>query len=159
MAPQVGNRITLVGYGQTDLLNDNSPDGKKRKGSNVISSIQENNTVIVYDAPKSHAGLGEGEKSMTGRGDSGGPVFIEGGGLVGIVSRGSLNPNLVEYDVNLFSVESLKLMESAVTRGAKISGIDFVRSLVDPAGTLKGATPSPMALAVGQSADSVTSCQ
>ena len=141
VAPKVGDRIQIIGFGQTDLIRDNKPDGKKRKGFNTITKIQENNTVLTYEAPRSHEGITPGEKAMTGRGDSGGPIFAEGGGLVGIVSRGSLEPNLTEYDVNLFSTESLKLMEAAITRGSKITGIENVRSHLDPNGNLKGTEP------------------
>lgn len=137
-APQANDRVMVVGFGQTDLVNDNKPDGKKRKGSNKLTAIQENNSVLVYEAPQSPVGLAAGEQVMAGRGDSGGPVFADGGGLVGIVSRGSLEPKLIEYDVNLFSVESLKLMEAAISRGAKINGIEHARNLVDPTQSLKG---------------------
>lgn len=142
-APKIGDRITIFGYGQTDLINDNKPDGKKRKGYNTLTNIQENNTVLTYEAPRNHEGVAKGEKAMTGRGDSGGPLFLQGGGLVGIVSRGSLEPQMIEYDVNLFSSESLKLMEAAITRGAKITGIENVRAATDPAGSLKGTQAAP----------------
>jgi hypothetical protein len=150
-APNIGDRITIIGFGQTDLINDNKPDGRKRKGYNTITNIAENQTVLVYEAPRDYAGIPLGERAMTGRGDSGGPVFLDGFGLVGIVSRGSLEPVMTEYDVNLFSVDSLKLMEAAVSRGAKINGIDYVRSATDPKGSFKGTQPVPSTALSGSS--------
>jgi hypothetical protein len=158
-APKPGDRVMLVGYGQTDLIKDNKPDGKKRKGFNKLTEIQDDNTTLVYEAPLNSAGLAPGDQVMAGRGDSGGPVFADGGGLVGIVSRGSLEPKLVEYDVNLFSGESLKLMEASISLGAKISGIENVRALVDPTRQLKGIKPGPSTALANHKNSADAGCQ
>jgi hypothetical protein len=125
--PRVGDAITIVGYGQTDFINNNDPDGNKRYGANTIHSISADNVIVHYEAPQDPSQLQPGQLAMSGRGDSGGPIFTQTG-MVAITSNGGANGvNVYEDDVNLFSAQSLDLFERAIARGAQIAGIDAVR--------------------------------
>jgi V8-like Glu-specific endopeptidase len=126
--PAKDNIISIVGFGQTDFVQNNLSDGYKRVGTNKVKDILANETIISYESPKSTAGLAEGELAMAGRGDSGGGVFNKSGKLVGIVSRGSIGETLIEYDVNLFSKESLEILDRAEAAGGKVTGIENIKN-------------------------------
>jgi hypothetical protein len=149
-APKAGDVLVMVGYGQTDYINNNMPDGLKRVGRNTITSFADRangvinhrydggdylhyRSSIVVDTPV-------GEESMTGRGDSGGPMFINGQ-LAGCTSFGATretlanmyqfvnepNPDnslIYEYDTNLLSPSGKELLLRAKSEiGAEIRGL------------------------------------
>lgn len=126
--PTKDSPISVVGFGQTDFVQNNQSDGYKRVGTNMVKDIMADDTIISYESPTSTAGLAPGEKAMAGRGDSGGGVFNKSGRLVGIVSRGSIGETLIEYDVNLFSKESLEILARAEAAGGKVAGIENIRN-------------------------------
>ena len=129
--PKPEQRITLVGFGQTDFLNDNKSDGKRRVGENQIVELSENGTALVYDLPVSEKGLPTSKDAMTARGDSGGPVLL-GNGIVGIVSRSPADPidgRIKAYDTNLFREEAEEFLRLTTTKyGAKISGLEEMQN-------------------------------
>lgn len=126
-APRIGDAIVIAGYGQVDFVNNSAPDGQKRFGSNTISDITDGNALIHYQSPVQINGLQPGQLAMSGRGDSGGPLFLDGG-IIATTSNGGVSGNqVVESDVSVFSAAALELLERATAGGAVINGIDAVR--------------------------------
>lgn len=126
--PKIGQRVTIVGFGQTDFIGDNRSDEKRRFGENTITDLIDQGATIKYELSVREDGSALGDDVMTGRGDSGGPLFL-GNGLVGIVSRGEgriNNGRLVEYDANLVTNEMEKFLQSTVKKGARIGGLEFL---------------------------------
>jgi hypothetical protein len=126
--PKIGQRITVVGFGQTDFIGDNRSDEKRRFGENTISDLPDKGATIKYELTVHEDGSAIGDDVMTGRGDSGGPLFL-GNGLIGIVSRGEGKINkgkLIEYDANLVTTEMEKFLKSTVKRGARINGLELM---------------------------------
>lgn len=125
-SPKIGQRITIVGVGQTDFLNDSRPDGKRRFGQNTISGFGVDGTEIQYEVPINEKTREiTNADAITGRGDSGGPLFL-GNGLIGVVSRGNLEPEngkLKEFDTNLFTAKIESFLQNATKEGAKINGL------------------------------------
>jgi hypothetical protein len=126
--PKVGQRITVVGFGQTDFVGDNRSDEKRRYGENTISDLPDGGATIKYELTVNDDGSAIGSDVMTGRGDSGGPLFL-GNGLLGIVSRGEgqiNNGKLIEYDANLVTLEMEKFLKSTLKSGARINGLELM---------------------------------
>jgi len=125
--PEAGDLLTVVGYGQTDFINDNEVDGLVRYGFNFIDSVDQAQGTLKYDSPASTSNLAEGREAMSGRGDSGGPI-ISGDGLVAITSAGDYEANkLLEEDFYLFSLMALDVMEQAEAAGGHINGVNHIR--------------------------------
>ena len=152
LPPKAGDLMTIAGFGQTDFVNDNNPDGQVRYGFNFIDSVDQIQGVLKYESPKSTNGLRKGQEAMSGRGDSGGPI-ISGDGLVALTSGGDFNATtLFEEDFYLFSQNALDAFEAAEAAGGNINGVNHVRaalgkSLVDGAldtdNVPKNLTPCP----------------
>jgi hypothetical protein len=126
--PKIGQRVTIVGFGQTDFVGDNRSDEKRRYGENTISDLPDKGATIKYELTVNNDGNAIGSDVMTGRGDSGGPLFL-GNGLLGIVSRGEGKINkgkLIEYDANLVTFEMEKFLRSTLKSGAKINGLELL---------------------------------
>ena len=129
--PKQGDALIVAGYGQTDFVNDNDPDGRVRYGYNTVDAISPANATLKYESPKTTDNLGKGVQSMSGRGDSGGPI-ISGDGIVAITSHGSDDDqNLYETDFYLFSEPGLKAMEDAEAKGAHINGVNGIRKALE----------------------------
>lgn len=133
--PNVSDTLVLVGFGQSDYINNNPIDGHKRVGRNKIIGFadrsglhithQESQGDYLHFRSQIVSTALPGDEVMTGRGDSGGPLFIEGQ-LAGVVSfggtRSQLNqfimlnePNpsyslIYEYDTNLTSESAKELI-------------------------------------------------
>lgn len=160
-APRRNDAIVIVGFGQTDFVNDNDLDGRKRYGNNTlvgfadltstrgpITHKRDAGNYLHYRSPISTAGLRAGDDAMSGRGDSGGPILI-GGKLAGVTSFGGTHEEitrlatviddpspdatkLYEYDSNLFSRAAVNLMEEAVREdGAAIGGLTELKAALD----------------------------
>lgn len=126
--PKIGQRVTIVGFGQTDFVGDNRSDEKRRYGENTISDLPDKGATIKYELSVNSDGSAIGSDVMTGRGDSGGPLFL-GNGLLGIVSRGEGKINkgkLIEYDANLVTIEMEKFLKSTIKSGARINGLELL---------------------------------
>lgn len=147
-APVIGERVIIVGFGQTDFMNDNEVDGHKRKGRNklvgfadkagqVITHRADGGDYLHYRSPiviRREAGV----ETMTGRGDSGGPVFIADK-VAGVVSFGGTlaqmtyvmlqdpNPSTTSiygFDVNVTGPKARQLLKNARNEiGARINGL------------------------------------
>jgi Trypsin len=125
-APQVGQRITIVGFGQTDFIRNNASDELRRFGFNTITELADDGATIKYELPVTCHGTPLGKDAMAGRGDSGGPLFTKDG-LVGIVSRGEISQaKLIEYDANLITPAMNSFFRNSMVEGAKIDGISTV---------------------------------
>ncbi|HEX4924671.1 MAG TPA: trypsin-like serine protease [Bdellovibrionales bacterium] len=149
--PATNAVITLLGFGQTDFINNNAADGKRRVGCNRLIGFADRDrtrAAVVHRADRGDylhfrssivVNTPEGEDAMTGRGDSGGPIVI-GGKLGGVVSFGGTRAQLrsmtlendpspsdtliYEYDTSLHSPEAIKLLERATKEiGARIEGL------------------------------------
>lgn len=127
--PKAGDEMIVTGYGQTNVVKDNPPDGKVRSGRNTVAEVDAEGALFYYDSPMSFTGVPLGDESMSGRGDSGGPVFV-GDGVGGLTSGGSVdNKAEMLYGANflLFSAPGLSAMNKAADGGAHINGINNVR--------------------------------
>jgi hypothetical protein len=121
--PRVGQRITIVGYGQTDFVGNNTSDEKRRFGYNTITEITDGGATIKYELGVTCQGQALGRDAMAGRGDSGGPLFTKSG-LIGIISRGEIvTGKLIEYDANLVTPAMSKFLRTTLKEGAKINGL------------------------------------
>jgi hypothetical protein len=126
-APKAGDTLVVAGYGQTDLIADNATDGKVRYGFNVVDSVSVDQALFKYQSNSTTNGLGQGQDSISGRGDSGGPIF-SGDGQVALTSGGTTDaPIFFEEDFYLFSSQALKVMEEAEAKGAHINGVNHIR--------------------------------
>jgi hypothetical protein len=120
----------IIGFGQTDFVNDNDADGKLRYGFNSVDAVSVANATLNYQSPVSYSGIERGQEAMSGRGDSGGPVIV-GDGLVGLTSGGeSTESALTEQDFYLFSRPALEVMDSAEAKGARINGVNSIRRVL-----------------------------
>lgn len=93
--PEVGQAFTIVGFGLNDYQTEpgstqlGTGSGVKRKGTNVIQSV-ENGMIRFTGVPTATApGVPLGENVASGSGDSGGPMFIDQR-LAAVTSGGSL---------------------------------------------------------------------
>lgn len=148
--PQVGDVLVMVGYGQFDYINNLPPDGLKRVGRNYIRGFANRSGTTLFHRMDSgdylhyrsaiEINTPVGEDSMTGRGDSGGPMFINGE-LAGCTSFGATretiagnfqlinepnpdNSKIYEYDTNLTSPDARDLFSRAQREiGAVISDL------------------------------------
>lgn len=139
--PKIGQRVTIVGFGQTDFVGDNRSDEKRRYGENTISDLPDKGATIKYELAVNSDGSAIGSDVMTGRGDSGGPLFL-GNGLLGIVSRGEGKINkgkLIEYDANLVTMEMEKFLKSTIKSGARINGLELLGKAANMTGGGLGA--------------------
>ncbi len=128
LPPKAGDLMTIAGFGQTDFVNDNDPDGRVRYGFNFVDSVDQIQGVLKYESPKSTNGLRKGQEAMSGRGDSGGPI-ISGDGLVALTSGGDFDATtLFEEDLYLFSQNALDALEAAQAAGGNINGVNHVRA-------------------------------
>ncbi|GAB5403165.1 MAG: hypothetical protein Aurels2KO_13960 [Aureliella sp.] len=86
--PEVGDKLTLVGFGQGGTSRDPSFDfGTKRVGETAIDGVTDRHITWKFD---SH------DESNTAPGDSGGPAFLKVGGelqIAGITSGGDGDPH------------------------------------------------------------------
>jgi hypothetical protein len=137
--PAPGDILTLVGYGQSNYVENNVPDGKKRMGCNRLEGFAVRDTYTITHQETAGDYLHyrsltkvrakPGLEAMTGRGDSGGPIFI-GDQLIGVVSFGGTRSELrrthkiendpepskkliYEYDTNLASPAAQRLLNRA----------------------------------------------
>ncbi|MEM6692600.1 MAG: trypsin-like serine protease [Planctomycetota bacterium] len=89
-APQIGQMLTLVGFGEGGTTASGSLNdfGTKRVGETPIDEITENHISWNFDAGESN----------TAPGDSGGPAFVSSSGrllIAGITSGGTSDPHTV----------------------------------------------------------------
>jgi hypothetical protein len=124
-APREGEIMVVAGYGETRFLSDGNVDGKVRYGYNTIESIDATQGILRYEAPGSHTGMAAGQESISGRGDSGGPIInVFNNGLIALTSGGD---DKKEEDFYLFSEQALTVIEKAEAKGARINGVNSIR--------------------------------
>lgn len=129
-APAKGDELTIVGFGSDKLINESTsglgeklPFIKKREGKTAYRTDTPPGDLIEVQAP-----LGDG--SATSRGDSGGPVLLDGR-IAGVASFGAQTEpdasgaiyNIMGW-VNLRSEKSRALFERAKAEGAVFEGYD-----------------------------------
>jgi len=85
-SPIIGNCFAWIGYGRNKLGQQNSTDGLRRIGSNVITGIVNNNNLKVFYNTIERANVLNKYSAIFGKGDSGGPVYNSSGDMIGIVS-------------------------------------------------------------------------
>lgn len=125
--PVVGDQLMVVGFGQTDFVNNNDADGKLRYGFNKVDAVSMSKATLTYSSPVSYSGIAKGQEAMSGRGDSGGAIIV-GDGVVALTSGGDSTETVQsEQDFLLFSRQALDVMEAAEAKGAVINGINNVR--------------------------------
>lgn len=123
-SPQEDTAVTIVGFGASKLSDDESgsqtaskPESK-RKGSNKISRATDgllSFTGLIED--DEHLGLGNW--SASAKGDSGGPLFVDGE-LAGVTSGGEITEgpsgNWIAYShyVDLASPDNRKFIDSVI---------------------------------------------
>jgi hypothetical protein len=123
-APKEGDEFVIVGYGNNDNIRETGA-GKKRKGSNKISSIT--NDMIIFYGSAATQGTATGENATSGKGDSGGPLFIDGQ-LAAVTCCGMVaqdvegKPFSISMYVNVQGQYSQQQVKEALSRGAKIPG-------------------------------------
>lgn len=88
VAPNPGAKITMVGFGRSDEADVNSCC-VKRAGTNIVHSMR-GATVNVRLQDKPSDSAPDYDSSILGSGDSGGPWFNDGGEVVAISSRGTM---------------------------------------------------------------------
>ncbi len=91
--PKAGDKLTIVGYGnnETHPVGDSGIEGTgagvKRVGSNEIGEVADGMITFVGIPEKSSNEAPLGEYVLSGSGDSGGPLFVNGK-LTGVTSGG-----------------------------------------------------------------------
>ncbi|MGE0173409.1 MAG: trypsin-like serine protease [Oligoflexales bacterium] len=114
---EVGDEITIVGYGLNNLVN-NTGFGTKRKGNNTIDEVAPTGLLnFSGEIQNTEESGGTGENSSSGSGDSGGPAFAKDTTkLVGVTSGGLIvDDKKISRYVNLHSQAS-KLFFVYLTR-------------------------------------------
>lgn len=104
-----GDDVTLIGFGRDE---NDAGSGVKRIGYNTVYSVDD--TYVIYEGRHNFPGNG----AITNRGDSGGPLLVEGKGIVGVVSLGGtwLFSDYSEY-ANLNSASSRRFFAEAKDKG------------------------------------------
>lgn len=111
-APKKDDHVTLVGYGScTEFLGPDDTRGRC-SGTNVIKSIGSDSRIVTAAT----GGV------VVSKGDSGGPLFIDGNQIAGVANSGT---GAKSYHANLTATENIKWLRSIVsTTNAKICGLD-----------------------------------
>jgi len=117
----INQQVTLVGFGNDKNFEQDgnltgSGDGTKRIGTNKVYTTMRSGLIVVSGDP---GGYNTTENtSVTGNGDSGGPLFVDGN-LAGITVGGALlkHPSTskmraVSYFVDLTKIENLNFVDS-----------------------------------------------
>ncbi len=113
-SPKVGNPITYVGFGRTELGdNTGQTSGFKNVADNILSEVTANGQLLSSGA----TGIRHG--------DSGGPLLIDGK-LVGVAGMGIGDSVATAKSIHtsLFHPRNVELMSFAVSQGAVISGFE-----------------------------------
>jgi hypothetical protein len=123
--PQVGDELTIVGYGNNRNYVDTygelsgSGAGKKRKGNNKVGNVTDDGMIQFLGLPEAVSEVEAGIYSLSGSGDSGGPLFINGR-LAGVTSGGGFGETrdgdqvFISQYVSLRSKTSQALLKKAL---------------------------------------------
>lgn len=123
-SPSAGDKVTVVGYGQTNVDNGGVAEGAlvKRYGSNEVG--QASNGIISFVGPMFNEGLDpEARESGGAPGDSGGPLFL-GDKVAGIVSGASGQPTqdtVTNVYADVTHAHTKDILRRAAEAGGKIS--------------------------------------
>ncbi len=125
--PKSGDELTIVGYGNNRNYIDGSGEftgsgaGKKRVGTNTVAAVTDG-MIQFIGAPEASSDLTLGDYALSGSGDSGGPLFINGR-LAGVTSGGGVSRTqdgqkvFVSQYVDLTSAESQSVLKRALKAG------------------------------------------
>jgi secreted trypsin-like serine protease len=129
--PKVEDELTIVGYGNNRNYVTSmgqiggSGSGKKRKGTNLVGNVTAEGMIQFIGLPQSVSDVEKGQYALSGSGDSGGPLFINGR-LAGVTSGGGVAQTrdgqtiyISEY-VNLRSASSQTLLKKALKAGTAL---------------------------------------
>jgi secreted trypsin-like serine protease len=128
--PKAKDELTIVGYGNNRNFVDSFGElsgagaGKKRKGTNTVGNVTEDGMIQFIGLPEAVSDVEEGRYALSGSGDSGGPLFINGR-LVGITSGGGVGEIsdgrkvYISQYVNLRSQTSQTLLKKALKAGTE----------------------------------------
>lgn len=115
VVPKAGDLLTIVGYGNSRNYIDSSGQfsgsgaGLKRVGTNKIAGVEEG-LIQFIGAPAASRDIPIGTQVLSGSGDSGGPLFINGL-LAGVTSGGGYGKN--EAGENVFVSQYVDLTSSS----------------------------------------------
>ncbi|WP_176736843.1 trypsin-like serine protease [Oligoflexus tunisiensis] len=123
--PKVDDELTIVGYGNNRNYVDSygqlsgSGSGKKRKGTNTVGNVTDDGMIQFLGLPEAASEVEAGRYALSGSGDSGGPLFIEGR-LAGVTSGGGFGETaegeqvFISQYVSLRSKTSQALLKKAL---------------------------------------------
>lgn len=126
--PKIDDELTIVGYGNNRNYVDSlgqlsgSGAGKKRKGNNVVGNVTEDGMIQFIGLPEAVSDVEAGNYALSGSGDSGGPLFINGR-LAGVTSGGGFGQTrdgqeiYISQYVNIRSTSSQALLKKALKAG------------------------------------------
>jgi hypothetical protein len=126
--PKVEDELTIVGYGNNRNYVDDlgqltgSGAGKKRKGTNIVANVSDDGMIQFIGLPEAVSDAEAGTYALSGSGDSGGPLFINGR-LAGITSGGGVGQTedgqefYISQYVNIRSTSSQALLKKALKAG------------------------------------------
>jgi hypothetical protein len=107
--PQVGENLTLVGFGATSFKEGEGTTGNLNKGQNTLKFYDQEDGYIMLSSRLDAQGIPEG--ALAAPGDSGGPLFDSQGNLMGIGSALNLQTSVAtNFFVDLTSYESKTLL-------------------------------------------------
>jgi len=126
--PSTGQEFTIVGYGKFSFYS-NTSDGKKRMGTNKLTSIGRRFDFTGYHENKGPDGLGTGQNVSNLPGDSGGPMLVNGK-VIGVSSSidtalNDQNEVVGHYENLLFDENFDFLRNSAQDHGLHLSGLNL----------------------------------
>ena len=124
-AAAAGDAVTLVGYGRS-IARRSETSGDKRFGTNRLEKI-EGGFLQLTGVAAATAGVAPGERAASAKGDSGGPLLIDGA-IVGVDSGGATDGANLKHSryVDLFSPMSCATLADAAATGCPLP--DMTRS-------------------------------
>lgn len=120
-APKIGDPLTIVGFGQTDLQQNGAGAGTKRSGNNTVRRLEAG--LIMFSGTFASTNQ-EGKDGASSYGDSGGPLLINGE-LTGTCS-GEFDRSESDYTdtyVNVFSSTYQQFLREATENGYDIPSV------------------------------------
>lgn len=126
-APQVAQSVTLVGYGSViagDESASDNPNNQFYQGSNTILAFGfADNQIITLGESGTGIESQAGQNSVTGPGDSGGPMIV-GNDIVGVSHSDTTTlttDSLTQHYSSVFSAATLAFIQQKMQTGSKFA--------------------------------------